>query len=73
MVVFVGEKEKYGSTVIIQQIDGTDLWYSNLESVNVKLYDYVEKGSLLGDVVDDSLVLVLKKDGKVLNYEDEFS
>ena len=34
---------------------------------------YVEKGSLLGDVVDDSLVLVLKKDGKVLNYEDEFS
>ena len=73
MVVFVGEKEKYGFTVIIQQIDGTDVWYSNLGSVNVKLYDYVEKGSLLGDVVDDSLILVLKKDGKVLKYEDELS
>lgn len=71
MVVFVGEKENYGDVVIIQQVDGTDVWYSNLGSINVKLYDYVEKGNLLGEVKDDTLVLIFKKDGKVLNYEDE--
>lgn len=73
MIVFIGEKEKYGNTVIVQQVDGKDVWYSNLENVNVKLYDYVEKGSLLGEAKDDTLVLVFKKDGKVLNYEEELS
>lgn len=73
MVVFVGEKENYGLTAIIQQIDGVDVWYSNLGSVNVKLYDYVEKGSLLGEVKEDTLILIFKKDGKVLNYESELS
>lgn len=73
MVVYVGDKENYGNTVIIQQIDGVDVWYSNLESLNVKLYDYVEKGSLLGEVKDDTLVLIFKKDGKVIDYEKELS
>lgn len=73
MVVFIGEKENYGNTVIIQQIDGKDVWYSNLENVNVSLYDYVEKGSLLGEVKDEDLILIFKKDGKVLDYEKELS
>lgn len=73
MVVFIGDKDKYGNTVIVQQVDGKDVWYSNLENVNVKLYDYVEKGSLLGEVKDDTLILIFKKDGKVLNYEEELS
>ena len=46
LVVFIGEKENYGNTVIIQQMDGIDLWYGNLKEVNVKLYDYVEEGNL---------------------------
>lgn len=70
MVVFIGEKEGYGNTVIIQQMDGIDTWYSNLGTVNVKLYDYVEKGSLLGEVSGKSLYLVYKKNGNVLNYEE---
>jgi stage IV sporulation protein FA len=73
MVVFIGDKENYGNTVIIQQIDGKDVWYSNIKNVNVELYDYVEKGSLLGEVNDDTLILVFKKDGKVLDYEEELS
>lgn len=70
MVVFIGEKEGYGNTVIIQQVNGIDLWYSNLKTVSVKLYDYVEKGSLIGEVNNDSLYLIYKKDGKVLDYEE---
>ena len=70
MVVFIGEKEGYGNTVIVQQVDGIDVWYSNLKTVSVKLYDYIEKGSLLGEVNDSTLYIIYKKEGKVLNYEE---
>lgn len=69
LVVFIGEKENYGQVVVIEQIDGIDCWYGNLNTTNVKLYDYVEEGSLLGSV-DDELYLIYKKDGKVVSYED---
>lgn len=70
MVVYIGEKEGYGKTVIIQQVDGTDVWYGNINNESVKLYDYVEKGKLLGEVKDKKLYLVFKKDGKALPYEE---
>ena len=71
MVIYTGEKEEYGLTVIIEQVDGLEVWYSNLKNYNVKLYDYVEKGNLLGEV-DDNLYIVIKKDGKYLDYEEVF-
>ena len=70
LVVFTGEKEGYGNIVIIQQIDGVDMWYGNLGNVNVKLYDYVEKGTLLGEVKDTNLYLVCQKDGKDVDYKE---
>lgn len=69
IIVYIGEKEGYNNVVIIQQVNGIDMWYGNIENVNVKLYDYVEKGTLLGEC-NKLLYLVYKKDGKVLNYED---
>lgn len=69
IVVFIGEKEGYDNTVIIQRIDGIDEWYGNIENVNVKLYDYVKKGQLLGEA-SNNLYLVYKKDGNILNYEE---
>lgn len=71
MVIYTGEKEGYGLTVIIEQVDGLEVWYSNLKNYNVKLYDYVEKGNLLGEV-DNNLYIVIKKDGKYLDYEEVF-
>jgi len=70
MVIFVGEKEEYGKTVIIEQVDGLEIWYSNLSNYSVDLYDYVTKGSVLGEVDGDKLYLVFKKDGETLEYED---
>ena len=67
--MFIGPKEEYDNVIIIQRIDGIDEWYGNISNVNVKLYDYVKKGSLLGEVYD-YLYLVYKKDGNVLNYEE---
>ena len=68
IVVYIGEKSGYGSTVIIQQVDGVDAWYSNVNT-NISLYDYVEKGSLLGNTKDTNLYLYFQKDGKFIDYK----
>lgn len=69
IVIFIGEKKDYGSTVIVEQIDGVDVYYSNINASNIKLYDYVEKGKLLGEVKSNKLYLVFQKDGKFVNYK----
>lgn len=70
LVIFTGVKENFGNVVIIQQVDGVDIWYGNLTNINVKLYDYVDKGTLIGSC-NNVLYLVHKKDGEFLNYEDK--
>lgn len=72
LVVFVGQKEGYGNVVVIEQIDGTDCWYGNLETINVDLYDYVEEGSLLGSA-SEYLYLVYKNNGEIISYENYLS
>jgi len=69
IVVFMGEKEKYGKT-IIQGIDGVDIWYCNIEVDNINLYDYVKKNKILGRPVDNTFYLVLKKDNNFISYEE---
>lgn len=70
LVVYIGEKEGYGNTVIVQGIDGIDIWYGNVNNISISLYDYIDKKSLLGTTKDDVLYLVYKKDGEILNYEE---
>ena len=70
LVVFIGEKENYGNVVIIEGVDGIDIWYGNMETTSVKLYDYVEKSTYLGQTKDNNLYLVYSKDGKFLNYKE---
>ena len=69
VVVFSGEKDNYGNTVIIQGIDGVDIWYGNLENVSVSLYDYIETGNVIGQTKDEYLYLVIKKDNEYIKYE----
>lgn len=69
IVVFLGEKENYGNTVIIEQIDGIDTYYANINVNNIKLYDYIEKGELLGETKDNNLYLVFQKNGEYLDYK----
>lgn len=68
IVIFIGEKEGYGNTVIIQQENGIDVWYSNLKEIHLKLYDYIKKGTLIGSA-DELLYLVFIKDGEVMDYK----
>lgn len=69
MVVFIGNKENYGNTVIIENLDGVYIWYGNIVNSSLKLYDYVEKGSLIGEA-NKELYLVFSKEDKYLNYEE---
>lgn len=69
IVVYMGEKEGYGYTIIVQQVDGVDAWYCNINS-SISLYDYVEKGTLLGDAKDNSIYLYFQKNGEFLDYKE---
>ena len=68
VVIYIGEKEGYGNTVVIEQINGLEVWYSNI-TTSLNMYDYVEKGTLVGEA-NQKLYLSFKKDGTFVNYED---
>ena len=70
IVVFVGEKENYGNTVIISQSDGIDTWYGNLSNINVNLYDNVETNSILGEVKNNELYLLFSRGGAYIDYKE---
>lgn len=70
MIVYIGEKENYGNVIIVEGIDGIDIWYGNMETTSVKLYDYVEKGTYLGTTKENYLYLVYSKEGKFLDYKE---
>ena len=69
MIVFIGDKENYGKTIIVEDLDGVYNWYGNIDNSSLKLYDYVEKGSLIGEA-SLKLYLVFSKGDKFLDYEE---
>ena len=50
VVIFAGEKEGIGKTVVIQHANKSESWYGQLEKFDVKLYDLVKKGKEIGQV-----------------------
>lgn len=73
LVVFMGEKDGIGETLIIQQVNGVDAWYVGLAPKDLKLYDYVEKGSLLGETRGKTMDLYFQKEGAFVDYQDYIS
>lgn len=71
IIVYKGEKDNYGTTVIVQQVDGINLWYVGVNS-NIKLYDYIEKGSYLGESTSNEVSLFYEKNGEFLDYKEYF-
>ncbi|MFR5756409.1 MAG: peptidoglycan DD-metalloendopeptidase family protein [Lachnospiraceae bacterium] len=68
IVIEVKKNDKYKNIVKIQDKSGVNITYKNLNEVEVKLYDYVEKGEILGST-SDKLYINFEKDGKYLSYE----
>jgi stage IV sporulation protein FA len=52
LVHFVGMKDGFGKTVIIQHADKSETWYGNLDGIDVKLYEYISKGTKVGTAMD---------------------
>lgn len=69
LIIFIGDKDDLKNCVIIQGIDGYDYWYSQIEKPDFKLYDYVEKGSLLG-LVTKSIYVAKQKNGEFVLFDE---
>lgn len=69
LVVFNGEKEGYGHTLILEQVDGVEAWYVGITLKDFKLYDYIEKGSILGESSSNEIKLFFKKKGDGVDYK----
>ena len=69
IVVYMGEKEDYGYTIIVEQVNGIDVSYSSINPIDIKIYDYVEKGTLLGETKSNKLYLIFQKNGEYLDYK----
>jgi stage IV sporulation protein FA len=70
IVIFIGDKEEVGNTIIIQSSNEVEYWYSNVENISVNLYDYVSKGEYLGEVKNKTLYLSFYKNNEAQNYKE---
>lgn len=72
IIVYIGDKDELGSTVIVQGNDGIDIWYSNVYVTDYSIYDYVSKDTIIGVNNDDYYMITIMKDGQPLAYEEYF-
>ena len=69
-IVIENKKDSnYINLITVQDKNGLNITYGILNDINVKLYDYIEKGEIIG-VASDKLYLSFKKDNKYLSYEE---
>lgn len=70
IVTYIGNKDGYNNTIIIQQSNGYYAWYGNIKE-EVKLYDYIESGSKIGETLSNEYYYVLLKDNKPVNLNED--
>lgn len=70
IVIFIGEKNDFNKTIIIENSDGVEEWFGNLDDINVNLYDYVKKGTILGSAKKNKLYLEFKKGDTYFDYKE---
>lgn len=66
IVTFIGEKEGYNNTIVIQQSNGYYAWYGNVKET-VKLYDYIERGNEIGTSDGFYYYVLLDNDKPITN------
>lgn len=68
VVVFIGEKDNLGKTIIVQGTDEYDIWYSNVSDFTLNMYDYIEKDSIIGN--SNEVIITISKNGNFIDYEE---
>ena len=69
VVVFIGNKEEYGNVIVVEGENNSTITYGNIKNTDIKLYDYINKGKYLGEVLDETLYIVILKNGEYLDIE----
>lgn len=73
LVIYAGEKDDLGKTVIVQNVDGSETWYGQLDGISVDVYDEVKKGDEIAvtSVKDNSengtYYLAIKKNNEFID------
>lgn len=79
VVIYAGEKETHGKTVIVQHPDKSESWYARLQEINVSLYEEVKKGAKVGRVSPSDepdkgeFYFALKANGKFIDPNEVIS
>ena len=68
IVIETKKDDKYNNIIKIQDKNGLNITYGYLNDLNVKLYDYVEKGEIRGRC-SKKVYLIFEKKDKYLSYE----
>ena len=68
IVIETKKDDKYNNMIKIQDKNGLNITYGYLNDLNVKLYDYVEKGEILGRC-SKKVYLIFEKKDEYLSYE----
>lgn len=68
IVTYIGRDDNYNNYITVEDINGIKITYGNLDNINVSIYDYLDKNSLIGN--SEILYLSFTRDGNVLNYEE---
>ena len=55
--------------IIMEQVDGVVATYSNVETKDYKLYDYLEKGEILGTSSSKEVIISFTKEGEYYDYK----
>ncbi|MFZ4450542.1 peptidoglycan DD-metalloendopeptidase family protein [Salibacterium aidingense] len=77
VVVHTGPHEEWDLAVAVQHYDGGEAWYGMLDNVDVKLYDHVSSGTVLGRVNTEEesgrYSLAIKEDEEYIDPMDVIS
>lgn len=69
VVVYVGPKDNFNNTIIIQTSDGYNIWYGNIQNPLVNIYDYINTNDYIGEVENIVYLKIVGKD-KNLTYSE---
>ena len=68
LIVYIGKKDDM-DTIVMEQSNGIDVVFGNVVTSDIKIYDFVEKGIIIGNTNNEELYLSFQKNKEVLNYE----
>ena len=68
IITYIGEKEHYGNVIIVETENNLSIWYGNVCNYNIKLYDHLNKGDIIGETCTNELYLLYKKNNQILDY-----